>query len=579
MIFGSKARLFSPRSLAFGIPRDSAPAGPRSGRCDNGRRPLTLHSAPQQEALDAPMATTPRMKITYSTLSADNEELQSAFDAALERARDGLGQTHPMLIGAEERSSGHTFEDRSPIDRDLVLARFPVGTRQDVRDAISAAREAYPAWRDTPWRDRLAILRRAADLISERQFDYAALMALEVGKNRLEALGDVEETADLLRYYSDEFEKADGFVKPLGSLSSAEKTRSVLRPYGVFGVISPFNFPMALSGGPAGGAMIAGNTVVLKPSSDAPLLGWKFGEALRDAGLPDGVFNLVTGPGETVGAELEENAGIDGLVFTGSYEVGMRLYRSFTQDYPRPIITEMGGKNPAIVTRNADLDEAAEGVMRSAFGYDGQKCSANSRVYVEKSVAREFVDKLVERASAIKVGDPTQRDNWMGPVINERSLGKFTTAVEEAKRDGGTIEAGGAVLADPGTERGYFPTPTVVTGLPLSHRLFHDELFVPFLVVGEVESLDEALEEANGTAYGLTAGIFSHDDAEVRRFLDTIQAGVVYVNRRAGATTGAWPGIQSFGGWKGSGSSGKGGLGPYYVQQFLREQSQTVVGD
>jgi 1-pyrroline-5-carboxylate dehydrogenase len=521
------------------------------------------------------MATTPRMKITYSTLSADNEELQSAFDAALERARADLGSTHPMIIGSEERTSADTFEDRSPIDRDLLVARFPVGTREDVRDAIAAAREAYPAWRDTPWRDRLAILRRAADLISERQFDYAAAMVLEVGKNRLEALGDVEETADLLRYYSDEFERADGFVKPLGSLSASEKTRSVLRPYGVFGVISPFNFPMALAGGPAGGAMIAGNTVVLKPSSDAPLSAANFGQALRDAGLPAGVFNLVTGPGETVGAELEENAGIDGMVFTGSYEVGMKLYRGFTQDYPRPIITEMGGKNPAIVTANADLDEAAEGVMRSAFGFDGQKCSANSRVYVERSVAGEFVDRLVEKARGIRTGDPTERDNWMGPVINQRALDKFTEAVAEAKADGGTVEVGGEADAS----RGFYPTPTVVTGLPLDHRLFRDELFVPFLVVGEVDSLDEALREANGTAYGLTAGIFSHDEAEVRRFLDTIQAGVVYVNRRAGATTGAWPGIQSFGGWKGSGSSGKGGLGPYYVQQFLREQSQTVVGD
>jgi 1-pyrroline-5-carboxylate dehydrogenase len=521
------------------------------------------------------MATTPRMKITYATLSADNEELQSAFDAALERARGDLGRTYPMIIGGEERTADETFEDRSPIDRDLVVARFPAGTRQDVRDAIDAARTAFPAWRDTPWRERLAILRRAAELISERQFDYAALMALEVGKNRLEALGDVEETADLLRYYADEFEKADGFVKPMGSLSAAEKTRSVLRPYGVFAVISPFNFPMALAGGPAGGAMIAGNTVVLKPSSDAPLLGWKFGEALRDAGLPDGVFNVVTGAGETVGAELQEDPGVDGLVFTGSYEVGMKLHKGFTRDYPRPIITEMGGKNPAIVTRNADLDEAAEGVMRSAFGFDGQKCSANSRVYVDTAVAREFVEALVEKTRAIAVGDPTRRENWMGPVINERALAKFTTAVDEARRDGGRIEVGG----ETDTERGYYPTPTVVTGLPLSHRLFREELFVPFLVVGEVDSLDQALAEANGTPYGLTAGIFSRDRGEIERFLDHIQAGVVYVNRRAGATTGAWPGIQSFGGWKGSGSSGKGGLGPYYVQQFLREQSQTVIGE
>jgi 1-pyrroline-5-carboxylate dehydrogenase len=521
------------------------------------------------------MATTPTMKITYSTLSADNEELQSAFEAALQRAREDLGKTYPMIIGGEERLTDETFEDRSPIDREMVVARFPVGGRQDVRDAVAAARAAYPAWRDTPWRDRLAILRRAADLISQRQFDYAALMTLEVGKNRLESLGDVEETADLLRYYGDEFEKADGFVKPMGSLSAAEKTRSVLRPYGVFGVISPFNFPMALAGGPAGAAMIAGNTVVLKPSSDAPLMGWKFGEALRDAGLPDGVFNLVTGPGETVGAELTESRDIDGLVFTGSYEVGMKLYTGFTRDYPRPIITEMGGKNPAIVTASADLDTAAEGAMRSAFGFDGQKCSALSRVYVERSVARDFVDRLVEKTRGITVGDPTDRSNWMGPVINQRAIDTFTKAVEDAKAAGGTIEIGG----ETDTERGFFPTPTVVTGLPLDHRLFRDELFVPFLVVGEVDSLDEALERANATEYGLTAGIFSGDQREIDRFLTTIQAGVVYVNRRAGATTGAWPGIQSFGGWKGSGSSGKGGLGPYYVQQFVREQSQTIIGD
>ena len=521
------------------------------------------------------MATTPTMKITYSTLSADNEELQSAFEAALERARDDLGKTYPMIIGGQERLTDETFEDRSPIDREMVVARFPVGGRQDVRDAVAAARAAYPAWRDTPWRDRLAILRRAADLISQRQFDYAALMTLEVGKNRLESLGDVEETADLLRYYGDEFEKADGFVKPMGSLSAAEKTRSVLRPYGVFGVISPFNFPMALAGGPAGAAMLAGNTVVLKPSSDAPLMGWKFYEAVRDAGLPDGVLNLVTGPGETVGAELTESSDIDGLVFTGSYEVGMKLYTGFTREYPRPIITEMGGKNPAIVTASADLDTAAEGAMRSAFGFDGQKCSALSRVYVERSVAREFVDRLVEKTRGITVGDPTDRENWMGPVINQRAIDTFTQAVDDTKAAGGTIEIGGAV----DTERGFFPTPTVATGLPLDHRLFRDELFVPFLVVGEVDSLDEALERANATEYGLTAGIFSGDQREIDRFLNTIQAGVVYVNRRAGATTGAWPGIQSFGGWKGSGSSGKGGLGPYYVQQFVREQSQTIIGD
>jgi 1-pyrroline-5-carboxylate dehydrogenase len=528
------------------------------------------------------MATTtpsrPRLKITYSTLSADNEELQAAFDAALDEVRDELGREYPLVIGDERRRKAEQFDDRSPIDTALVVARFQIGDAQDVRDAIAAARAAFPAWSGVPWRERLTILRRAADLISERQFRYAALMAFEVGKNRLEALGDVEETADLIRYYAGEMEANDGFERPMGALSEEERTRSVLKPHGVWGVISPFNFPMALAGGPAAGALVAGNTVVLKPSSDAPLMAYKLDEVLREAGLPAGAFNVVTGPGETVGAELEASPDLDGLVFTGSYEVGMRLYTGFTRDHPRPIITEMGGKNPAIVTRTADLDEAAEGVMRSAFGFDGQKCSATSRVYVERSVADAFLDRLVERARRIEVGDPTRREVWMGPVINERALRKFSDAVEQARADGGTVLAGGEVLRAGEAARGYFPTPTVVAGLPTNHRLFREELFVPLVVVAEVDSVDEALRLANDTPYGLTAGIFSRDPAEVRRFLDEIQAGVVYVNRRAGATTGAWPGIQSFGGWKASGSSGKGGLGPYYVQQFLREQSQTVIG-
>ncbi len=527
------------------------------------------------------MATTgtQRMKITYATLSADNEALQSAFDRAVASARSQLGQSYPMLIGDERRSGAEAFEDRSPIDTSVVVSRFPVGTRQDVRDAVAAARAAFPAWRDLGWQRRIALMRKAAEVISERQFELAALMAIEVGKNRLEALGDVEEAADLLRYYSEVMERNGGFDQPMGTLSPVERTRSVLKPHGVWAVISPFNFPMALAGGPAAGALIAGNTVVMKPSSDAPLLAYRFVEVLREVGVPAGAVNLVTGPGETVGAELEENPGVDGLVFTGSYAVGMRLYKGFTRDYPRPIITEMGGKNPAIVTAGADLEVAAEGCMRSAFGYDGQKCSAASRVYVERSVARPFLDLLVEKTKALRVGDPTRRENWMGPVINQRALTTFTGAVDEARRDGGTIEIGGDVMRDGDAARGYFPTPTVVSGLPLDHRLFRDELFVPLLVVGEVDSLDEAIDRANGTAYGLTAGIFSSDAGEIRRFLDRIEAGVVYVNRRAGATTGAWPGIQSFGGWKGSGSSGKNGLGPYYVQQFMREQSQTVIGD
>ncbi len=520
--------------------------------------------------------TAPRIKITYATLRADNEQLHADYEAGLERARSQLGATHPLYVNGDPRPGDGTYEDHSPIDGSLV-GRFAKGTRQDVKDAIAAARAAFPAWSGRPWQERVALLRRAADLISERQMELSALTAIEVGKNRLEALGDVEETADLIRYYCDRIEEHQGFDIPMDNLGDpAVHTRSVLKPYGVWAVIAPFNFPASLFGGPAGGALVAGNTVVLKPASDSSLMGLKLYEVFRDAGIPGGVVNFVTGPGSTVGAELQENPGVNGLTFTGSYEVGFELYRHFAKSYPKPVIVEMGGKNPAIVSRHADLEEAAEGVMRSAFGFGGQKCSACSRVYVERQVKDEFLDLLVEKTKAITIGDPTQRQNWLGPIVNQAAMAKYEQAVEEARRDG-RIVLGGERLTGGEYDKGLYVAPTIVEDLIFEHRLFREELFVPFVVIGVVDSIDQAIELSNDNDYGLTAGFFSEDRAEAQAFLDRIQAGVVYVNRRAGATTGAWPGVQPFGGWKASGTSGKSGGGLYYVQQYMREQSQTVV--
>ena len=254
----------------------------------------------------------------------------------------------------------------------------------------------------------------------------------------------------------------------------------------------------------------------------------------------------------------------------------MGLQRGFSKSYPRPCIVEMGGKNPAIVMKSADLDEAAEGIMRSAFGFGGQKCSANSRVYVERAVHDELVRLLVEKTEQISIGDPLRRENWLGPLTDQAAVERYQEAVAEARRDG-TVFTGGEVLRDGDLARGFYVEPTVVGRLPASHRLFRDELFVPFTAVHAVDSLDEALQLCNEVVYGLTAGVYSEDQGEIDRFLEGIQAGVLYVNRRAGATTGAWPGVQPFGGWKGSGSTGKAALGPWYVAQFLREQSHTIV--
>src|ERR1035437_9786159 len=284
---------------------------------------------------------------------------------------------------------------------------------------------------------------------------------------------------------------------------------------------------------------------------------------------------MVTGPGAAVGQELQENQGIDGLLFTGSYEIGFNhVFKEFSHAYPKPVIVEMGGKNPAIVSVRADLEEAAEGVMRSAFGYGGQKCSACSRVYVQAPVYDSFLDALVAKTRGITIGDPTDKKNWLGPLVNAKARPKYEAAEAEPRRDG-RILPGGEIVAGQGTD--LYVAPTIVVDLPADHHLWRDELFVPLVTVARVDSLDDAIARANDTIYGLTAGFFSADHEEVENFKDKIEAGVIYINRRAGATTGAWPGIQPFGGWKGSGTTGRASGGLYYVQQFMREQSQTLV--
>ena len=515
-------------------------------------------------------------KITYSAISADMGEVHKNFDAALAGLRAKLGAEHHLYIdGAWVKGGGETLQSHSPIDRSWKIGSFPSATAAQVDAAVAAARKAMAAWAAMPWKERVGIMRRAAEKIREMRFDIAAVMAVEIGKNRMESLGDAEESADLIDYYADQVEQADGFVRPLGRLSPNEQTQDVLRPYGVFAVISPFNFPMALATGMSSAALVAGNTVVFKPAGLALLTGEMLARAYAAAGMPAGVFNLLYGSGSTVGEQLMKHPGVDGIAFTGSQEVGMRLMREFGAGGPfaKPCLGELGGKNAAIVTSSADLDMAAEGVMRSAFGLQGQKCSACSRVYVDESVADRFLELLTQKTKKLTIGDPTDKDVYMGPVISDSAVRTFEGAVASAKK-GGDIVIGGARLRDGSYGAGLFVEPTVAK-LPLDHELFDRELFLPFLSVGVVSSFDQALRESNKVHLGLTGGLFSSDESEIARFFDEMEAGVLYVNRRTGATTGAWPGVQSFTGWKGSGITGKGGCGPYYVSQFLREQSRT----
>ncbi len=516
------------------------------------------------------------IRITYTSQSADMEAAHIIFDRAVAAVRAEAGREHPLYIGGKAVTPNSApIVDTSPIDTSLVLGRFAAATAGDVDAAMRAAAGAKADWRRLGWRGRVAILRNAAKLVRQRKFELAAVMSLEVGKNRMESLGDAEESGDLIDYYCDQIESANGFEREMNRITPIETNMDVLRPFGVFACIAPFNFPAALSAGMSSAALVAGNTVVYKPAQDTPLTGLKLYEIYRDAGVPDGVFNFVTGYGSVIGDPLWQHPLVDGVVFTGSKEVGMRMYHGLSERFAKPCLLELGGKNPAIITASADPEMAAFGVARSAFGLQGQKCSACSRAYVHKDVAEAFIAKLVGFTEALKAGDPTDRDVYLGPVINDRAARKYDAAVADARAQAQVL-TGGARLRGEVFDRGHFVAPTVVQAA-LDTHFFREEFFLPFLSVGVVDSLDQAIAESNAAEYGLTAGLYSGDEREIDQFWDEIEAGVTYVNKRSGATTGAWPGAQSFCGWKGSGSTGKGGCGPYYVAQFGREQSRCRV--
>ncbi|HVP23366.1 MAG TPA: aldehyde dehydrogenase family protein [Conexivisphaerales archaeon] len=518
-----------------------------------------------------------RSEATWIRLSRQGreKEFHELYESAVLEAKKELGGHVPLYIGGKEVRAKEEFAKRSPADDRVILAYLQKGDRSSAQAAIDAAEKAYKGWSSTDYKKRVQIFYKAANLMARRKFHLSALMSLENGKNRMEAVGDVDEAIDYLRYYANEMTRNKGFVHKMKSVYEGEKVKSILKPYGVWGIIAPFNFPLAITVGMTSGALVTGNTVVLKPSSDAPLVAVEFCRIMAEAGLPPGVLNLVTGPGGTVGDAILNSPKVKGIAFTGSYDVGARGYLQFSAKGPKPFIAEMGGKNAAIVTSKADLDKAVEGVFRGAFGFGGQKCSATSRVVVFREVHKQFVEKLVSRIQKCVVGDPTRKDVFMGPVINEAAMEKYKGAVADASKDC-KILTGGKVLTEGELAHGNYVAPTLVDGIPRGHRIELEELFVPILAVIEAGDLDEAIAIANEVEYGLTGGIFTEDPEEAKRYFAEVQAGVIYWNRSVGATTGAMVGVQSFVGWKHSGSTGKGAGGVYYLPQFLREQCQSV---
>ncbi len=531
-------------------------------------------------------------EFTYKNFVESNREpeFDALFDSAAKEVRQIFGGTYPLYIGGRPVNAIEALVERSPIDSGIVIGNFQKGTREHAQQAISAAQRAFPSWSAMGYRERAALFRKVAEQFAKEKFRLAAILGYENAKSRYESIGEVDEAIDFIRYYANELEANKGFERHTsmhqssakvsagfqGAPSGMEKIKILLRPYGVFGVIAPFNLPVSISVGMSVGAMITGNTVVFKPSSTdnmTMLTGLKIYEIFKSAGIPDGVFNYVTGPGSVIGAELATNENVAGIVFTGSRDTGMGMIsRNFAAGKQKVFVVEMGGKNAAIVSKNADIAKAVSGVASAAFGFAGQKCSALSRLYIHESIKELFISKLIDKLHTFKVGNPLEKANYIGPLIGERAYVRYQEAVEKARKEGRILYGGNRVNV---SLRGYYVEPTLIEVIHNSD-LVRKELFVPILTVEGFKNIDEAIAMANDTEYGLTAGFYGKSKKEMNQFCDKIQAGVVYVNREISATTGAIVGVHTFVGWKGSGLTGKGTGSKLYLQQFMREQSVSI---
>jgi 1-pyrroline-5-carboxylate dehydrogenase len=514
-------------------------------------------------------------RVTYTNIGADFTGLHAMLDRAIPAYRAKVGQEIANIVGGKPETGDKTYEIRSPIDSKLVLATCHEASPETVRKAVAAARAAFPGWAHTPWTERVRIMEDACARLAAIKYDLGIAALLEVGKSRFEAIGEAEEALDIIPFYAEEMRKNEGYHRTLAAGAPGEATSTRLRPIGVFGVIGPFNFPIAVPINMISSALITGNTVVYKPSAGAALTASIVVRCFLEAGLPKGALNLVCGGDETGQALIASD--IDGAAFTGSTAAGRAIHAKLTSGpWVRPVIAEMGGKNPAYVTKSADLDVAAEGLARSAFGLQGQKCSSCEVAYIEDSIYADLVAMLRDKTAKMKVGNPEDRDTFVGPLIDEAAGQRYDAAVREARKDGNVVFGGARLAASP-FDRGIYVQPLIVDGLPPDHGQVRNELFLPYLSLQRFSKLGDALKRGNAVHYGLCAGFYGRDKADLELFLDQAEAGVLYANRRSGATTGAWPGIQTFGGWKNSGLTGRNGFGPHYLPQFMREQSHTLM--
>ncbi|HLA11071.1 MAG TPA: L-glutamate gamma-semialdehyde dehydrogenase [Pyrinomonadaceae bacterium] len=493
------------------------------------------------------------------------EENANAMRAAIAKVQAELGREYPLVIGGERLTTESKFDSINPANRTQVVGRFQKATKELASRAVETAYDTFQRWNETSAQERADIVVRGAAILRERKHEMSAWMIHEVGKTWPEADGDTAEAIDFCEFYAREMLRYAS-RQPLVSISGEENRLDYI-PLGVGAVIPPWNFPLAIMAGMTVASFVTGNTVVLKPSSDAPTIAYKFFEILQEAGMPPGVVNFMTGSGAEVGDVVVDHPRTRYIAFTGSKEVGLRINEraakvSEKQIWIKRVVAEMGGKDAIIVADDADLDEAASGVVQSAFGFQGQKCSACSRAIVDARVYEPLLEKIIERTEKIKVGDPTDNSSNMSAVINEKAFRTINDYIEKGKAEGGRVLTGGGSDG----EQGFFIEPTVIADVKAGDTIEQEEIFGPVLAVIKASDYDEALKIANDTQYGLTGAVYSTDEAKLERARREFHVGNLYLNRKC---TGALVGVHPFGGFNMSGTDSKAG-GRDYLLLFLQ---------
>jgi 1-pyrroline-5-carboxylate dehydrogenase len=500
------------------------------------------------------------------------DDIRRQMLAALEEVRAEFGKKYPLWIGNEEIYLDDTFTSVNPNNPQEVLGYLANGTAEHARLALQAASDAFETWRKVPYRARADYLFEAAERMRQRKFYYSAWMVYEVGKSWGEADADTAESIDFMEYYARQMiqlaEGANDLLVPYNN----EINELHYIPLGVGAVIPPWNFPNAILVGMATAALVTGNTVVAKPAEQSPLIGIKTMQLLREVGIPGGVLNVLTGPGEIVGAEMVSSPLTRFVSFTGSRNVGVHIFNEASkvkegQKWLKRTILEMGGKDAVVVDETADLDAAAQVIVTSAFGFQGQKCSAGSRAIIVKDVYDYVENKVIELTKDIAVGDVADPENYMGAVIDREAFDKIASYIEIGKAEGELL-VGGQVAQDPESE-GYIIQPTVFGKVDGNARIAQEEIFGPVLALIPAENYDDALDIANSTDYGLTGAVYSGDPQRLQRAKEDFHVGNLYLNRKC---TGAMVGSHPFGGFNMSGTDSKAG-GPDYLLLFTQAKS------